>query len=90
MKIDPETARKRNDLSLCIINDGKTYQLRLAIAQGRIEPLKAQQWVRYTGDMARAHTNQFKEAFSAADILAVAAEMEEYYADHIKELGAVS
>lgn len=85
---DQATAHRRNDLLLTIINDGAGYNHRLATARIQEPGQQADRWVSITTSGARTHERQFKPEtlFSAADILAVAAGLAEYYAEHLTEL----
>ena len=88
-----------NHLALCIINDGNgdygsKYDERVALAQTKNATSAALQWAFFANHAAFKYKKQFGSpdeqgmVFTDIDILLCAAEVAEYYAEHIKELTA--
>lgn len=93
--MDPTPASRH--LALCIINDGNggygtTYRHRCDITRAKSTPgILAERWARTAATGARALERLFPPAeggqsYSAADILLAAAELCDYYAQHVKEI----
>lgn len=82
---------KSNELALCIINDGSSYEHRLHVAR-REQRLQPVPWVLVCTDAARKYAREFhtqshwSTVFTPEDILLCAAELANYYAEHIKEI----
>ena len=88
-----------HELALTIINDGEGYKKRCTIAfdararksAGRAS-LTAFRWYNVASEGAAEYERQFgtpttASCFTAEDILLAAAELAEYYDNHIKESG---
>jgi hypothetical protein len=80
-------ATQGRELALTIINTGEGYEDRCAIARvTRMPRLQATNWLSVAHRGARRYEREFPGAkFSAVDILACAAELADYYAQHVAE-----
>lgn len=82
-----EHQHRRNDLALTIINTGEGYKERCDAAR-----MSAGNGALVFTSIARQAARTYEKAsdcvFTTADILAVANEIAEYYADHVKEMEA--
>jgi hypothetical protein len=83
-----------HELALTIINDGKGYEERCDIARGTSPSYKAYRWLRVAQAGAVAYQREFGSpgtpCFTGEDILLAAAELFEYYAEHIAECDAAA
>lgn len=81
-----------NSLTLAIINDGKGYAERVALARrslaGTPNRLTAQSWLALVSDQDRLEQRRYGAEYSLADILESVAELHAYYADHVREIDA--
>jgi hypothetical protein len=82
-------------LLLAVVNDGRTYQGRLAIARrqraaGDMDTNAAAQaassWLVHASAKAREITRELAVTFTAAEILDAARQLSAYYAEHIVEV----
>ncbi|HEX3522841.1 MAG TPA: hypothetical protein VHT52_12225 [Stellaceae bacterium] len=81
-------------LTLVVINDGAGYQERLGLARRMLlrnrsdQNIAAAGWLRIASDAARKWERQFSEGkleYTTRDVLQVADELAEYYAQHLSE-----
>lgn len=83
-----------HELALTAINEGSDYQKRLEIAR-RDQTIQTVLWAGYATHAARGYMKDhgtpgdaISSVFSTVDMLLAAAELAEYYEQHIQEVDA--
>ena len=87
-----------HELALTIINEGKTYHLRVQRAEHALrdpspgaQRVAAKAWLEFAYQGARQYERDFGDpegkasCFTAQDILGAAIELADYYEQHVKE-----
>ena len=75
-----------NELTLCIVNEGKDYQERLTTARLNSPFSRFGKWSMRVEREAREQRLQFGTTYTVEQMAQAVVELEAYYKEHIKEL----